>query len=303
MPGGSQFVTWPVDEEDLKTAVSRIRATKRVAAHSSKRVCVIGASGGVGATTIACNLAMELGHLTDRQVALVDMNLEFGDVACAFDCAPTYSIADVCRDGVDVDHMMLEKALHALPSNVSIMSRPDRVEDAREIAPENVQAMMKLLGDMHPYVVVDLPRTFSFLSAAAVSEAERLLIVTQLSVPCIRNATRIYQCLAQMNADEDRIEVVLNRCNANFERITPDEVEAHFKRPVFAMVPNDYRRIQTSLDLGQPVMHDSPNGPAKLAIQEMARKLSGDHGGDELTPAASSGLWNKIWGRGPKART
>ena len=303
--GCNQFVSWPVDMEDLSRAIERIRATQRTVPHASQRVCVIGSAGGVGATTIACNLAMEFAHLSDRRTALVDMNLEFGDVACSLDCKPKYSIADVCREGVESDHMMLEKAIHELPSNVAIMARPDRIEDARVVSPEGVQNMLRVMSELYPFVVIDLPRTFSFLSAAAVAEADRLLIVTQLNVPTIRNATRIYDCLMQMNAKEDRIEIVLNRCKASYERIAPDEVEAHFRRPIFAMVPNDYRRVQSSLDLGHPVMTDAPNSPARLAIHQMAKTITtgGKTGNDSAPSAARKGGIFQRWLGGTKPPT
>jgi len=229
------------------------------------------------------------------------MNLEFGDINCAFDCSPKYTIADVCCHGIDPDHMMIEKALHALPCNASILARPERIEQARDVAPEGVQAMLRILGETHPFVVVDLPRIFSFLSAAAVTDADSVLIVSQLSVPCIRNAARIYQCLAQMGAEEHDIEIVLNRCNASFERITEDEVSEHFKKPVVASIPTDYRSIQASLDLGHPVAAEARNSPARSAIQEMARKLSGGTAERNAQQPNSGGLLGRFWKRSAKS--
>ena len=172
----------------------------------------------------------------------------------------------------------------------------------REATPEGVSQVLRALGEMYPYVVVDLPRAYSFLSAAALRQAERVLIVTQLGVPFIRNATRIYECLLQMETDEDCIEIVLNRCKANFERVTPEDVEAHFRRPVFSMIPNDYRRVQSSLDFGHPLMTDDSSSPARVAIQDMARRIASD-AGDEIvaTAAAKPGLWRKLWGKPNKA--
>jgi pilus assembly protein CpaE len=295
--GCGQFVSKPIDTQDLQGAVERIRASLQVASHASKRVCVVGSSGGSGATTIACNLAMELAHLTDQCSGLVDLDLEYGDVACAFDCSPKYSVADVCCEGVEVDRFLLDQAVNALPCRVSILARPEELARSRQVTPEGVHRMLRVMADMFPHVVVDLPRSFSNLSSAAVNEADCILIVTQLSVPCIRNATRLYQCLAQMGADEERIEIVLNRSNANFERITADEVASHFGRTVFALIPNDYRRVQTSVDLGHPVMADSPNSPARLAIREMARMIANQQIGDKKIQPASSGLLGKFWKR------
>jgi pilus assembly protein CpaE len=265
--------------------------------HNSKRVCVIGSSGGSGATTVACNLAMELAHLSDRRTALVDMNLEFGDVACAFDCTPVYSVADVCHEGLQLDASMLAKAMHELPSNVSILARPERIEQVREITAEGVQAMFTVMSSLFPYVVVDLPRAADYLNASAVMDSDRILIVTQLTVPFLRNATRIHKCLLDMGADEGRIEIVLNRCKSVFERISPDDVESHFGRPLFAMIPNDYRRVQTALDFGHPIVADSPNTPARLAIQKMARLIAGE----PETESAPS-FFNRMLGRSGKEK-
>lgn len=274
--GCTQFVTWPIDETDLNSALDRVRTTRTTVSskNDSKRICVIGSSGGAGATTLACNLAMELAHLSDRRSALVDLNLEFGDVACAFDCNPTYTVADICADQTNLDRTLLDKALFELPCNLSLLARPNKIEHARQVTPEGVHEMLEVLGTMFSYVVVDLPRTFSFLSTAAVENADRLLLVTQLGVPFIRNATRIYECLLQMGASENAIEIVVNRCTSHHGRITQSEVEEHFGRPVFAMIPNDYQQVQSALDLGHPIVTDAPASETRLAIQKMARTIA-----------------------------
>jgi pilus assembly protein CpaE len=294
--GCSQFVCAPIDTQDLKNAIGRIRATREVATHHSKRICVIGSSGGAGATTVACNLAIELAHLTNHRSALVDLNLEFGDVACSFDCSPSFSVADVCREGMQIDSIILGKALHELPCNVSILARPEKLNCAREVTPEGLASMFSVLSSMFPYIVVDLPRACDYISAAALGPADHILIVTQLSVPFLRNATRIHRSLLEMGAAEDRIDIVLNRVKSTFERITPDDVENHFGRPILATIPNDYHSVQSALDFGHPIVADAPETPARLAIQKMARRLVG-----EIVEAApQAGLLNRLLGRSEK---
>jgi Flp pilus assembly CpaE family ATPase len=125
-----------------------------------------------------------------------------------------------------------------------------------------------------------------------------VLIVSQLTVPHLRNATRIYEHLLKRGAIEDRIDLVLNRCNANFERIRPDEVEKHFGRPVLSIIPNDYKALGASRDLGRPVMSDAPQSPARLAIKRLARELAGQEAIDRARRGWRRGLF--AWFRGRK---
>jgi len=294
--GCAQFACAPVDIDDLKTALQRIKPVRHRAAHTSRRICVVGSSGGAGATTISCNLAMELAHLTSRRTALVDMNLEFGDVCCAFDCVPKYSIADICNDQTELDEDTLAAALYELPCNIAVLGRPEQIEDARQVTPESVEQMLKMLSDLFAHVIVDMPRGYSFLATVAGSRAETVLIVSQLAVPCIRNATRIYESLVQMGVDEEKIQIVLNRHAADFERITIKDVEEHFRRPVFGVVPNDYQFVSAALDLGHPIGADAPASRARSAIQEVAQKLAPESV-KETTKSGSPSFLGKFLGR------
>lgn len=300
--GCGQYVCWPVDLDDLNNALMRVRPAPTRKTHPSKLVCVVGSSGGAGATTIACNLAIELAHASNRRTVLADMNLEFGDVCCAFDCTPKYTIADICAEGVEVDHDALSASLHELPCNVSLLARPEHVETAREVTPDGIDRMLRLLAEEHEYVIIDLPRASSFLSAIAIERANYVLIVTQLSVPSIRNATRIYQAMSQMGVDDDCVHFVINRYNADFERLSVKDVEAHFRRPVFAVIPNDYRYVSAALDLGHPIGADSPASPARTAIQDMAKKIAPEYSSSESrTPTAKPGFFGKLLSRGTPA--
>ena len=295
--GCGQFVCSPIDCDDLVAALHRVQPAKTKSSHASRNICLVGSSGGSGSTAVACNLSMELAHLTGNKIALVDLNLEYGDVASNFDCTPKYTISDMAGGGIELDEDTLGAGLHELPSGVSIVARPNRVDEAREVTPEGADLMLRLLGESFPFVIVDLPRSYSFLSSVAVGHADSILIVTQLSVSAIRNASRVYEALLQLGIDPNCLQFVINRYNADFERISLKEVEEHFRRPVFAVIPNDYKYVSASLDFGHPIGADAPTNKCRTAIQDIARKLAPEYANSNETRKSEESFLGKLLGR------
>jgi pilus assembly protein CpaE len=307
--GCQQIARLPIDLQDLQSAIERTRRVNDTVRNAANHrcFCVMGASGGAGATTIACNLALELASISGERVAIVDMNLEFADVACHFDTQPKCGVADVCKPEVEIDQTLLQGAFTHLDSGVSVLSKPAFPSDIASIDPAQVETLFETLKEKYTYVVCDLPRSFSPLVLAALHHADRVLLVTQLAVPFLRNATRIYENLLHMGASEEHIELVLNRSNASYEMITSKEVAEHFGRPVFGEVPNDYKRLTNVRDLGASLAHEAPNSPARIGIHNLASKLCA---GVTTARAENSNakqqttLLQRLWGRNkPKIRS
>jgi pilus assembly protein CpaE len=116
-------------------------------------------------------------------------------------------------------------------------------------------------------------------------------------VPGVRNATRIYDVLLSMGAPDEHVQVIINRCKAEHERVTPEDVEKHFARPVFATIPNDYRRVMSALDFGHPIFTNSPTSAARLAIYEIARRIVSDPKAGTDQPRRRPGLIGRLLSR------
>lgn len=309
--GCSQFVRMPADIEDLRAAVeSTRRADSPPGQQVCHRVCVMAASGGAGATTIASNIALELAGLTRNRVALIDMNAEFADVACYFDAETRCGISDVCKPDVDIDATLVQSALTHMDSGVSLLSKPAQPGE-HEVDARQVERLFDVLSQNYNFVIADLPRSFTPPVLAVLGGAERVVLVAQLAVPFLRNARRILDHLLHMGANKDHIEIVINRSNASYEMITFKEVADHFGKPVFGDVPNDYKRLTSVRDLGSSLAHDAPNSPARLGMHRLAQRLLEAPGGNpaSIKPAnggASSpnatGIFQRLLGRGVKAK-
>lgn len=271
--GCDQFVCEPIEPNDLANAVARVASRRLLSNTRSKCVCVVGASGGSGTTSIACNLALEIGNLADRDCALVDLDLQFGDVALNFDSEPRYTIHDLAETGHELDRAVLSSTVTTLPCKVAFLARPDTIEQSDAITPEIVHRVLELMTVVYENVVVDVPGVFEPRTIAALGQADLILIVCQLSVPSLRNAKRLMDTLSHMGVPQERMEVVVNRSDGKAGRITEADVETTMKKKVFAAIPNDYQFVARSIDFGRPIAAMDRNSPVRAAIRKIARKI------------------------------
>jgi pilus assembly protein CpaE len=275
--GCDQFVCEPIDAGDLSNAVTRVASRRLSAAARSRTICVMGASGGAGATTIACNLALEIGHIVDRDCALVDLDMQFGDVAVNFDVEPRFNIFDLADGGTEIDKAIVQSTLHSMDCKVALLGRPELVEQHEAITPDMVHRVLEVLNALYENVVIDLPRHATPTTLATVMHADVVLIVCQLLVPSIRNAKRCLEFLRRAGVQDDRLEVVINRGDSRSSRLTEADLESTIRKKPYGCVPNDYQFVARSIDIGKPIAALDRNSPVRAAIRQIAKKVLSGH--------------------------
>lgn len=233
----------------------------------------MGTSGGAGATTVASNLALEIGNLVDRDCALIDLDLQYGDLASNFDFEPRYTINDLAEAGVELDRAVIASTLTMLPCKVAVLSRPELIEQTEAVTPELVHRILELMGAAYENVVIDLPHYFDHRTGVALTRADVVLLVCQLMVPSIRHARRTVETLLRMGVTEDRIGLIVNRVDGKSARLGNADVEETVKRPVWATVPNDFQFVSRSIDMGRPAAALDRNNAVRAAIRQLAKRV------------------------------
>ena len=293
--GCDQFVCEPIDSADFSSAVARAASRRLSGVHKSRCICVTGASGGAGTTSIACNLALEIGSLVQRDCALVDLDLQFGDVAMNFDCQPRYNIYDLAESGSELDQEVLSSTLTSLPCNVALLGRPDQIEQHEGIGSDLVHRVIEILATAYENVVIDVPGRFDARTTAAFEQADTVLIVCQLLVTSIRNARRSMDYLQRLGVSEERIEVVVNRYDGRSRGLTKKDLEDVIQKPIFASVPNDYQFIARSIDVGKPIAAVESSNPVRVAIRRLACSIVHDNAADAAgSDDASAGFLSRL---------
>lgn len=271
--GCDQFVCEPVDPEDLANAVARVIARRLHTTTKSKCICVVGASGGVGGTSIACNLAMEIAQQSQRECALIDLDLQMGNVAGNFDCDPKYSIDELAASGTDLNRSILKSTMTRIEERVAILTRPAALERCESVTPEVVERLLNVLSESYDHVVLDAPGHFDPRTETAFCRADLVLVVCQLLVPSIRNAKRFSDGLGRLGVPPERIEFLVNRTDGRAGRLTERDVAETVKKPVFATVPNDFQFLARSIEAGKPIASLDQNNAVRAAIRKIARKI------------------------------
>jgi pilus assembly protein CpaE len=284
--GAKEFLTEPLRSEELATALQRVRRQSAGGgAASHKDDCQIfaiaGATGGVGSSSIAVNLACALAADEGNSVVLVDLDVALGDADVFLDTIPEYTLADIAQNVERLDLTLLKKSLTVHSSGVHLLPRPMQLEDVRMITPEKLQRVLGLLKTSFTHIVIDLSKSYSELDMLALRMADETLMVTQLDLPCLRNVVRLLMTLDEDSAMRQQVKIVVNRAGQDGGQISLKKARDTIGRDVFWQVPNDYRVMVEVRNNGVPLLEHAPKSSITLSIGQLADALSGKVAGEE----------------------
>ena len=274
-------------DEELTRVALRLQEQAALAAppKAGHAVAVVGAKGGVGCTTVACELAASLAK-EGRSVALLDARAYFGDVALHLDFAPSYTLADVAERADDLDGAFL--ATVAQPheaSGVHVVAAPANPEEADGIQASHVQRALELLRGEFDFVVADLPRITEEAALQCLDKSDLVVLVTTSDVPSLVRAKQTLALLDQLGHGGEKVRVLANRSNRPGMLAGEDPLQAVGIQPA-AYVPCDAGAMEESLASGRPVSVAAPKGKVGSAFAGLAGEIVERFGADAETVAA-----------------
>lgn len=237
-------------------------------------VTVFGSKGGAGKTVVAVNLATVLAREKKARVALVDLDLEFGDVALMLDVAPRRTIGELAREEEPLDGDLVESYLLAHSSGVRVLPAPLSPEQAETIGGGAVNAILAALRHRYDYVIIDAPPSFTEPVLVALDASETILAVTTMELPALKNMSICLNILSTLGFAEDKVKLVLNRFGREFGLTLP-RVEDKLGVSVWATIPSDGATVVPSVNRGVPFVLSDPKRPVSMAVRHMADTLVG----------------------------
>ncbi|MDH4169934.1 MAG: P-loop NTPase [Acidimicrobiia bacterium] len=234
---------------------------------------VLAAKGGAGKTTVAVNLAVALGNRFPGEVVIVDLDLQFGDVATALGVEPTHTIADTLPLGAGLDSMSLKAFLTPKKSaNLYALCAPDHPGQADEITPECIHRVLSLLARDFTYVVVDTAAGLDEIALETLDAATDLVILTSMDVPSVRATAKEIDALILLGSDRLPWHVVLNRATSKVG-LSVDDIELTLGHAIDVRIPSS-RSVPTALNHGAPVYETDSRSPVSRAFGNLADRTA-----------------------------
>ncbi|MCA9241983.1 MAG: AAA family ATPase, partial [Planctomycetales bacterium] len=300
--GAKEFLPYPIKPEDLAAALQRVAKSKFGAGqhqnHGCKVVAISGATGGVGATSLAVNLACELAQDKSNSVVLLDLDLALGDADVFLDSIPEYTLTDVAQNISRLDFTLLKRSLTKHSTGLYLLPRPVQLEDAQLVSPEDLTRVIGLLKATFTHLIIDTSKSFQELDMLAMRLADEVLMVTQLDLPCLRNVVRLLMSLEQTGELGEKVKIVVNRVGQGGASISVRKAQETLGREVYWQLPNDYKTMIEVRNNGVPLVEHAPKAGITQAIAGLAAEITGKK--DSISPADLAGKgrsWLSLFGQ------
>lgn len=275
--GIREVVPSPLSAEAFGELIGRLNRTGTPAGRSGsshgKAIAFIPCKGGSGATFLAANLAYAIASQENKRVALIDLNLQFGDAALfVSDAVPRSTLADVVRDITRLDATFLRSSMVEITPQFSVLAAPEEVDQATSVKPDHIDRLLDVALASFDYVVLDTGRRLDGVTIRALDRVDAIYPVLQMTLPFLRDAKRLLNAFHSLGYGADKVHLIANRYEKGGE-ITLQSVAKTLGHAVETTVPNSFENVAASVNQGIPIIKLSARDPVARCLQDLARTM------------------------------
>ncbi len=275
--GVKEFISSPVIKSEFFDVLKRVSEQlngQTSKTTKSRMITIFSNKGGIGKTSIAANLAFELAKITKENVALIDLNFQFGDITTFMDLNPTFNISYMLKnpDKINKDFLLntMEKYKN---TSLYVLADPPVFKQAKEVSGKEIQHLISVLKETFSYIVVDTDANFDGKTITALDNSDLLFLVTIVNLPALRNCQRCLDLFEKLGYDNDKVQILINRYMENDE-IKAEDVEKLLNKQVYWKIPNNYFTLMAAINKGVLVSEINSTSNVAVSFRELAMNIS-----------------------------
>ena len=281
--GAREFITKPFSGDDLINTILRTyeveqkrkekvspRAQEEI---NTKIITLFSTKGGVGKTTLATNIAVSLSRETHSKVALLDLDLQFGNIGVFLNVSIKNTIIDLVKETNEFDYKLVEEYMTTHYSGVKLLLAPTKPEYAEFITALHVEKIIKSLKENYHYIIIDTPSNLNEVTLTVLDLSDKVLFISALDLPTIKNTKDGLLIMESLNYSKEKLNIVVNRANEQFG-IKNKDFESAVNYPIWVSVPEDDQTVKTSINKGFPFVLTRSDTKVAKSILEIVEKLS-----------------------------
>lgn len=274
--GAKEFLPVPIIKNEFHESITRILTEESApkVKNKCKIISVFSNKGGIGKTSLATNLALELAKITKENIALIDLNFQTGDITTFLDLKPSFNISYMLENIDKINETFLLSTLERYKrTSLYVLADPPYFKQADDIKPQQITKLFNTLKSTFSYIVVDVEASFEGKNIAALDNSDVVLLVTVANLPALRNTQRCLELFDKLGYDKEKTKIVVNRYMDNDE-IKEEDVEKVLSREIYWKVPNNYFAIMSAINKGIPVSEINTSTNVAQSYRELAKFMS-----------------------------
>ena len=281
--GASDFLMRPIKGDELWQSIRQVyevqqerdrqmptRAREPEGTLDGKLVVVCSAKGGVGKTLLSTNLAALLGNLYPGKIALIDLNLQFGNVDLFLSLPTDPTINRLSAVMQELRSESVKSVLHSTPYGLKVLLAPTSPQDADDFDGNDIASLLVYFKHTYPLTIVDTASYINDVLLVTLQEADLVLVVTLPELPALRDTAKLLRVLDQLRYGPDKVKIVVNRMTDG--AIDVERIRRTLGRPVFATLPASAEVVQSMVNEGKLIIKNS-QAPITQAIRALARQV------------------------------
>lgn len=288
--GAAFAIPVPFESEDFKAGLEWVCREFGFVPKQSLLVAVAGVNSAAGATTLALNLASEIGTMVERHCVLAELAVRLGVLATYLNVEPRFTLYHLIDDLDTLDVDLVRQVLTPINEHLDLLSGPQETIQQQSLP---VDAMMRLLRYLRPLadvVVADVPCTYDDLYFEALAAADKVVLVMEQKLPSVRAMQMVRDALHRRQVPVSKVTIVVNRYQPQVTGFSAEDLAQHLHVPKVVTIANDHAAVSAAINNGRPLRQQAPNSRALADIAALVRPLL------DLRdrPAAQGSLFNRV---------